>query len=72
MTVHLDQGAPVSYDIALIYWGLGNKEKALAMLEDAYYELGSGIIDLNIEPRWDNLRSDPRFIALLKKMSFEK
>jgi TolB-like protein/Tfp pilus assembly protein PilF len=65
------QGSPVSFDIAQIYYGLGDKNKAFEWLEKAYQERSFGLLYLKSDPIWESLRSDPRFIALLKKMRLE-
>ncbi len=53
---------------AIVYIGLGQKDQALDCLERAYrehdLELGLTLIDF----RYDSLRSEPRYTALLKKM----
>jgi DNA-binding winged helix-turn-helix (wHTH) protein/TolB-like protein/tetratricopeptide (TPR) repeat protein len=60
-----------SYNIALINNGLGNREEALNQLEKAFKERDARMMLIKIEPKWDNLRNDPRFIDLLRKMNFE-
>jgi serine/threonine protein kinase/Flp pilus assembly protein TadD len=65
------EGYSVSYDIAFVYHGLGDRENAFAWLERAYQERGSGLTNLGHEPLWDGLRPDPRFDALLKKMGLK-
>jgi len=55
--------------LAKIELGLGNKEKALDILEKAV-ENGRGqfgVATLGSDVRWDGLRDEPRFKALLKK-----
>lgn len=54
--------------IALIYAGLGDKDQAFAWLEKAYEERSFQMQWLGVEPRWDNLRSDPRFADLLRRV----
>jgi len=56
--------SPVS--IARIYLGLGEKERALALLRQAYDEHSDHVLSLGIEPIYDPLRSDPRFIEMLR------
>ncbi len=57
-----------SYDIAAIYAGLGEKERALDWLEKAYDEHPRFLVDLGVEPKLDALRSDPRFADLVRRV----
>jgi len=66
-----EQGYSLNYDIAFIYCGLGDKEKAFEWLEKAYKEKAEGMEYLNVDPAWESLRSDPRFKSLLKRMNLE-
>jgi eukaryotic-like serine/threonine-protein kinase len=66
------QGYSVSGDIVLVYYGLRNKEKVFEWLDKAYQERNIGLLSLKAFPFWDEYRSDPRFIALLKKIGLEK
>jgi adenylate cyclase len=59
------------YAIAALYNGLGDTEKALDSLEKAFTDRDSLMVFLKVEPKWDNLRSDPRFIELMRKMNFD-
>jgi TolB-like protein/Tfp pilus assembly protein PilF len=54
--------------IALIYAGLGDKDQAVRWLEKAYDQHDFQMQWLDAEPRWDNLRSDPRFQDLIRKI----
>ena len=58
-------------EIALVHAGLGEKDLALEWLEKAYEDLS---IDpyVKVDPIYDSLRQDHRFVALLKKMAREK
>ncbi|MDA4128509.1 MAG: tetratricopeptide repeat protein [Thaumarchaeota archaeon] len=60
-----------SYWIALIYTGLGTKDEAFTWLERAFQERSSWLAWIKVEPRFDTLRSDPRFVSLLKRMRLE-
>jgi serine/threonine protein kinase/Tfp pilus assembly protein PilF len=55
---------------ALIYTGLGDKDQALEWLEKAYKDRTDFIIEANVDPRLDSLRTDSRFKALLKRVGF--
>jgi len=56
-------------DIATLYTYAGDKERALDWLEIAYQEKIQNLIYLNVYPKWDPLRDDPRFQDLLRKMN---
>ena len=56
------------FEIALIYLGLGDKEHAFEWLESAFRERSDLLVYLNIDPRLDPIRSDPRFADLVRKV----
>lgn len=56
-------------------WGsiiLGDKDAALTYIERLYNERHSAVTALRIDPTFDELRDEPRFIAVLKKVGLEK
>jgi TolB-like protein/DNA-binding winged helix-turn-helix (wHTH) protein/tetratricopeptide (TPR) repeat protein len=57
-----------SYHMALVYNGLGERDEALAWLERAYAQRSTGMVFLKVEPKWNNLRDDPRFQDLLRRV----
>jgi tetratricopeptide (TPR) repeat protein len=52
---------------AAAYAMLGDKDAAFAALEKAFVSR-AGVVDINVDPRLDNLRSDPRFTDLLRRI----
>ena len=58
------------YQIARICAALGKKEEALQWLEIGYRERDPWTVALKVEPRFDDLRSDPRFQDLMVRMNF--
>jgi TolB-like protein/Tfp pilus assembly protein PilF/predicted Ser/Thr protein kinase len=57
---------------AMIYIGLGEKDKAFEWLEKSYQDrfiVGDGMGDIKVDPVFDPLRSDPRFKDLLRRMN---
>jgi len=54
------------YSIALIYAGLGEKDPAFEWLDRASEERDESYVHLNVDPRLDALRSDPRFSERLR------
>jgi DNA-binding winged helix-turn-helix (wHTH) protein/TolB-like protein len=59
-----------AYFIALVYTGLDDKAQAMEWLEKGYQERSGALNFINVDPRFDVLRSDPRFQALLRRMGF--
>ena len=57
-----------SYNIALIYNGLDERDKTLDWLERAYKERDPKMVFLKVEPKWNNLRDDPRFQDLVRRI----
>ena len=58
----------MSYHLALIYSAMGDKEKALAELENAFNEHDYLLPRIKVEPFLDPLRDDPRFTAIVRRM----
>jgi hypothetical protein len=67
---------PVAGNIAYIYATyfviLGEKERALERLEKAYEDREGFIPMINVDPRFDGLRDEPRFQGLVKKVGLSK
>src|SRR4029079_5470897 len=57
------------FAVAIIYVGLGEKDKALAELEKASQERSESLFHYKDAPVLDSLRSDPRFAALFRRMN---
>ena len=56
------------YFLGMAYAGLGDKEKAFEWLETAYRERVNWMPYLKVDPELDNLRTDPRFADLLRRV----
>jgi serine/threonine protein kinase/Tfp pilus assembly protein PilF len=56
------------YQLATIYAGLGEKDEAFRLLEKGYEERSAGMLYLAIDPFWDEMRSDPRYTDLLRRI----
>ena len=54
--------------IAYCYARLSEKDQALMWLDKAYAEHEQFLVQLNVNPVWDNLRSDPRFAAQVTRI----
>jgi hypothetical protein len=58
------------YLLARIYAGLGKNDDALDCLEKSYQTKAPWMACLKVDPRMDNLRSNPRFRDLMRRMKF--
>ncbi len=54
--------------IAEIYIGLGDKERAFAWLDKALDQRNGWLIHLKGNPRYDSLRTDPRYADLVRRI----
>ena len=59
------------HNIALVYNGLGEQSEALFWLEKACDERDVLVSLLQVDPKWDSLRSNPRFVAILKRIGLQ-
>ncbi|MBJ2173920.1 helix-turn-helix domain-containing protein [Aureibaculum sp. A20] len=59
------------YYLAQNYAFIGEHEKALSLLEKSVELRVSILIDINIDPNFKNLRSEPRFKIIIKKMGLD-
>ncbi|MCX6564202.1 MAG: protein kinase [Candidatus Aminicenantes bacterium] len=57
-----------AYDIAAVYIGLGEKNQAFEWLSKALEERSGFLVYIKCDRRFDVLRSDPRYEALLKRI----
>jgi hypothetical protein len=53
---------------AMIYSHMGEKDKALDLLNLGYEQHADGLQFLKVEPVYDTLRNDPRFGNLLSRL----
>jgi hypothetical protein len=54
--------------IAIVYSGLGDKDKVFEWLDKAFEERDPMNHFIKVEHEFDNLHSDPRWIKLMGKM----
>lgn len=59
------------YELGLIYEALGDHDQAFASLEQAFAERSPWLIYLAREPRLSHLHGDPRFAAMLARVTRE-
>ncbi len=58
------------FDVCLIYLALGDRERALDWLERAFEERSDHLPYLQVNPRLDGLRGEPRYRQLEARMAF--
>ena len=57
------------YHLAMIYFGLGEKDKAFEYLDKACEQRSPQLFWIKTLPELDSVRSDPRFQAILRRMN---
>jgi TolB-like protein/DNA-binding winged helix-turn-helix (wHTH) protein/Flp pilus assembly protein TadD len=57
-----------AYQVAQVYAYRGESEKSFEWLERAYEQRDAGMTEMSTDPLLKNLRHDPRYAELLKKM----
>src|SRR5262245_21429922 len=60
------------FHLALIHIGLGDKDRAIELLNQAYEERAARLIWIQVDPRFDTLRKNPRFEKLLTDIGFPR
>jgi len=59
------------YNFAVVYNALGESGKAIDYLEKGYEQKDVRMVFLKVEPQWNNLRSELRFLDLMKRMRLD-
>jgi len=60
-----------NYNKASMYFELGDIDQGFLFLEKAYEERYAAMRFIKVNPAFDNMRSDPRYKEILRKMNFE-
>jgi TolB-like protein/DNA-binding winged helix-turn-helix (wHTH) protein/tetratricopeptide (TPR) repeat protein len=60
------------YAIALVCFGIGEADRGYLRLERAIADRSTSMAYLNVDPTLNNLRSDPRFVAILREANLQK
>jgi TolB-like protein/Flp pilus assembly protein TadD/class 3 adenylate cyclase len=58
-------------NVALLCSALGEKDEAFTWLEKGYEDRDMRLCHLKVYPKWDSMRADPRFIAMLKRVGLQ-
>lgn len=54
--------------IALLYNALGERDQAIAWLERGFEQRDPKVAFLKVDPKWNNLRNEPRFADLMRRL----
>lgn len=60
------------FNLSRLYAGAGDKNRALALLNQAYDVRDGSLVYLDAAPYWDDFRADARFQDLLRRMNFPR
>ncbi|MFL6468766.1 MAG: tetratricopeptide repeat protein [Pyrinomonadaceae bacterium] len=60
------------YSIALVYLGLEDRDEAIAWLERGLSQRDPRMVFLKVEPKWNAIRSDPRFQKIFNAVGLPK
>jgi tetratricopeptide (TPR) repeat protein len=71
LTSPSDHGYVPPAFIASLYARLGENDHAFEWLAKAHQERDSDLVFLKVEPVWDNLRSDPRYADMLRRIGLQ-
>jgi len=57
------------YVVATVYVALGDKDRTLECLEKAIPERTSWLVFMKVEPKFDPIRTDPRFADFMRRIA---
>jgi hypothetical protein len=68
------EGRPDNYaqTIAAFYAGAGDRMNALRWLEESFRRREPLLASIAVDPSWEALQSEPRFLALLHRMGLKE
>jgi len=61
-----------AFGVAMIYLGLGDRNEALTWLEKGCTDRDVWALNLKVDPIYAELRTDARFVALLRRVGLEQ
>jgi tetratricopeptide (TPR) repeat protein len=60
------------YHIASIYNGLGDRDQVFEWLERGFEQRDPKMTFLKVDPKWNNVRDDPRFMDLMRRVGLSQ
>ena len=70
LMIQFESGAVAPIHLAMVHLGLGELDSAIDLLEQAFKARNSHMLYINRGPKFDPLRGNDRFKALIKKMGW--
>ena len=61
-----------TYGLAIVFARLGDRDQSLKQLQKAYEERQLALTEVGVEPALDGLRSDQRFVELLRRVGLSR
>ena len=61
-----------NFDYAVVYSGLGDNDRAFEYLEKGYRAHDGNLVYVKVDPLFADLRTDPRYIGLARRIGLEK
>ena len=58
-------------NLALLSYVLGEQDEAFSWLEKAYQDRDIRLCRLKVDSKWDSMRSEPRFVEILKRIGLQ-
>ena len=68
--MHKEMGDSANYQFAQVFAQQGRSEEALAALQTALDKRDPGLVFLQVDPMFDPIRANPRFVAIVKQIDF--
>jgi len=59
-----------AYVVAIVYSGLGDRDEALRWLNRGIHERSAGLAFTAADPFYENVRGDPRYQAVIRRLGF--
>jgi serine/threonine protein kinase/Flp pilus assembly protein TadD len=68
----LGQGSSLSYDMAIVHLGLGDRDSFFKLMQQALDNRTFQSLLLGVDPQFKDLRTDPRYLELLKRIGLDE
>jgi hypothetical protein len=66
-----EEQGPSAYGIASDYFYLGENDKGFEWLEHSHSRREFGLLWITVDPDFDSIRNDPRYLDLVKRLGLD-